>query len=309
MRYIRYADDFLLGFIGPKAEAEDIKTRLATFLGTPLHLTLAPEKTLVTHATTDRARFLGYEIGGLASDTKFDDERRRSINGRVALYSPKDVVETKRKRCLKEGKVMHRADLLHHREYDIVTLYPGESRGLGEYYGLALNLNSLNYLRWVRETSLLKTLASKSRPTVTQTARRLKGKRQTPNGPRPCLQVIVPREGKRPLVATCGGLSLQRRPHAKMQESVLVPYVNTRSEIVQRLLRDTCAVCGATGAVEIPHTRKLADLKRKGRKETPLWMQVMIALRRKTLALCREGPMNIHHNRQQSNDTGNRRAG
>ena len=115
------ATHLLLGFIGPKAEAEDIKTRLGTFLGTQLHLTLAPEKTLVTHATTDRARFLGYEIGVLASDIKFDDERRRSINGRVALYIPEDVVETKRKRFLKEGKVIHRAELLNHSEYDIVT--------------------------------------------------------------------------------------------------------------------------------------------------------------------------------------------
>ena len=178
-----------------------------------------------------------------------------------------------------------------------------------EYYGLALNLSRLNYLRWVMETSLLKTVAHKSRTTVTQSARRLKAKRQTPNGPRPCLQVIVPREGKHPLVATFGGLSRQRRPHAKIQDTVLVPYVNTRSEIVQRLLRDVCEVCGAKEAVEIHHIRKLADLNRKGRKEIPLWKQVMIALRRKTLALCHECHMTIHHNRQQSNDTGNRRAG
>src|SRR5262245_56634778 len=63
LKYVRYADDFLLGFIGPKAEAEEIKERLSTFLHTEMKLTLAGEKTLITHAGTGRARFLGYEIG------------------------------------------------------------------------------------------------------------------------------------------------------------------------------------------------------------------------------------------------------
>ena len=35
LRYIRYADDHILGFIGPKAEAEEIKARLARSSGRP----------------------------------------------------------------------------------------------------------------------------------------------------------------------------------------------------------------------------------------------------------------------------------
>jgi len=107
LRYVRYADDFLLGFSGPKAEAEEIKQRLTTFLGTKLNLTLAAEKTLLTHALTGKARFLGYEIGIMKCQTKFDDKRRRVINGKVGLYIPEDVIQTKRKRYLRDGKVMH----------------------------------------------------------------------------------------------------------------------------------------------------------------------------------------------------------
>ena len=62
LRYCRYADDTLLGFAGPKAEAEQIKRRLAEFLRDDLKLDLSPDKTLITHARTQRARFLGYEI-------------------------------------------------------------------------------------------------------------------------------------------------------------------------------------------------------------------------------------------------------
>ena len=64
LRYLRYADDILLGLIGPVTEAEEIKARLTTFLSRELKLTLSAEKTLITHAHTGKARFLGYEIGG-----------------------------------------------------------------------------------------------------------------------------------------------------------------------------------------------------------------------------------------------------
>jgi hypothetical protein len=123
LRYVRYADDFLLGLADPKAEAEEIKDRLTTFLQTELNLTLAAEKTLITHALTGRARFLGYEIGILKSQTKFDDFRRRSINGNVGLYVPEDVIQTKRKRFLRDGRTIHRAELINDSEYDIIYRY------------------------------------------------------------------------------------------------------------------------------------------------------------------------------------------
>ncbi|HYU71121.1 MAG TPA: reverse transcriptase/maturase family protein, partial [Ktedonobacteraceae bacterium] len=70
LRFCRYADDFALGFIGPKAEAEEIKRQLATFLREELHLNLSEEKTLVTHARSEAAKFLGYEITLLHDDRK-----------------------------------------------------------------------------------------------------------------------------------------------------------------------------------------------------------------------------------------------
>src|SRR5213594_619710 len=82
LRYVRYADDFLLGFIGPRHEAEVIKAELGVFLRDHLKLELSERKTLLTHASSDAAKFLGYEISALRSDTKHDDVKRRSINGR-----------------------------------------------------------------------------------------------------------------------------------------------------------------------------------------------------------------------------------
>ena len=310
LRYVRYADDFLLGFSGPKAEAEEIKQRLTTFLGTKLNLTLAAEKTLLTHALTGKARFLGYEIGIMKCQTKFDDKRRRVINGKVGLYIPEDVIQTKRKRYLRDGKVMHRTELINDSEYDIIYRYQGEYRGLVDYYGMAQNLTWLNGLKWVMDTSLLKTLARKNRTTVVKTCKRLRNIQQTPNGPRKCLKLIVPREGKKPLVAIFGGLSLRQRMNTAIKDQVIKPYIRTRSEVVDKLLHDTCELCGAKEEVHMHHIRKLADLKKKGRKEKPYWMQIMIARKRKTLAVCRKCHEGIHHNRPRSKrEEGNRRAG
>jgi group II intron reverse transcriptase/maturase len=70
LRYVRYADDILLGFTGPKAEAEEIKRRLGQFLRDDLKLELSETKTLITHARTEAARFLGYEL-----ITQYDDRK------------------------------------------------------------------------------------------------------------------------------------------------------------------------------------------------------------------------------------------
>ena len=92
LRYVRYADDHMLGFIGPKAEAEQIKAKLAQFLRETLGLELNQAKTLITHARTQRARFLGYDIIVQHSSTKIT-RSRRSVNGKIALRVPPDVVK------------------------------------------------------------------------------------------------------------------------------------------------------------------------------------------------------------------------
>ncbi|MEK8144998.1 reverse transcriptase/maturase family protein [Streptomyces sp. M10(2022)] len=77
LRYIRYADDHLLGFTGPKAEAETIKQRLATFLRDDLKLELNQGKTLITHGRTQAARFLGYDITVQHADAKVSGRPRQ----------------------------------------------------------------------------------------------------------------------------------------------------------------------------------------------------------------------------------------
>ncbi|WP_421433005.1 group II intron reverse transcriptase/maturase [Solwaraspora sp. WMMB335] len=169
----RYADDTLLGFAGPKAEAEQIKARLAAFLRDDLKLELSQEKTLITHARTQAARFLGYEITVHHNDRKVT-RGRRSANGVVGLRVPPAVIKAKSAPYLARGKPERRARLINDDDHTIVNTYAAEYRGIVQYYLLAGNVARLYRLHWVMETSLLKTLANKHRSSVSKMARKYK---------------------------------------------------------------------------------------------------------------------------------------
>jgi group II intron reverse transcriptase/maturase len=295
LRYVRYADDFLLGFIGPKGEAHAIKEQLRRYLAEGLQLELSEEKTLITHVMTERARFLGYEITRFHEDTRHDKDGRRSINGEISLQIPKDVVQARCQLYMKNGKAHHRAELINNDDYTIISDYQGQYRGYVQYYILAHNIHDLSQLRWVMLTSLLKTLAAKHQASVNSIVKRCKSTVQTADGRLRCFEVKVEREGKRPLVARFGGIALKRQPRGHIED---VPTTITikpgRSELVQRLLADTCELCGSNEKCQVHHIRKLADLKQKGRKEKPLWVRTMVARRRKTLIVCHNCHWDIH---------------
>ena len=296
LRYIRYADDFLLGFAGPKDEADEIKTRLGRFLQDNLKLELSDAKTLVTHGRTQAARFLGYEVSVQHNDTKLDANGLRSVNGNIGLRVPSDVVRAKCAPYMRGGKPVHRAERLHDSPYSIVSQYQVEFRGIANYYRRAVNLTSLNRLRWVMGLSLAKTLASKLKISVAQVYRQYGTTIETEQGPRKVLKVEKERPGRDPLVAYWGGISLARDTRANLVDK-LPPILNGRTELVERLLADTCELCGSKVKVQVHHVRALKDLRRKGRAKPPAWMEVMAARRRKTLVVCASCHADTHAGR------------
>jgi hypothetical protein len=123
LRYVRYCDDHLLGFTGPKAEAEEIKRRLAQFLRENLKLELSQDKTLITHARSDRASFLGYEISVQHDDRQRTASGQRAVNGAVSLHVPKSVIQAKSALYLKRGQPARRSQVINYGDYDIVRIY------------------------------------------------------------------------------------------------------------------------------------------------------------------------------------------
>jgi len=283
LRYIRYADDHLLGFAGPKAEAEAIKERLGKFLREELKLELSPEKTLITHARTGAARFLGYDIR-TGHNQRYHRNGRRAVNGEIQLSVPDAVIKAQAAPYLVRGQPARQAQWVDHDDYSIVATFGAKYRGIAQYYMLAGDIRKVHRLRWVMETSMLKTLAGKHGSSVSKMAARYKAKVLTPRGPRTGFEAFLDREGKQPLVARFGGFPLARQKTAVLTDRLNTGPVYRRMELIDRLQSAICELCGSQSTVRVHHVKALADLDRS--ETAPQWAKAMIKRRRKTLIVC-----------------------
>jgi group II intron reverse transcriptase/maturase len=302
LRYIRYADDFLLGFVGPRVETEEIRQRLGEFLERRLKLTLSMEKTLITHATDGKAKFLGYEIKVTRCGSLVSENGERTTNGNIALLMPRQVVTKYRDRYSKGGKISARPDLIPESDYTVIQRYQGVLQGLYNFYCMAVNVGNkkrMTYLKWLLGTSLTKTLASKFKCKVTDIHRRYAASVLDHK----VLQVVIKRPDKEPLVATFGGIPFERIPEGMgvtdfQFELAWFKQTSNRAEVIQRLLAGGCELCGIKGEpVQVHHIRKLADIDRPGRRPKADWEKVMSARKRKSLVVCEDCHKIIHAGR------------
>jgi group II intron reverse transcriptase/maturase len=304
LRYVRYADDFLLGFVGPKNEAITIRDTLSEYLGQTLKLTLSPEKTLITHASDDKAKFLGHEITVTRAENKLTAFMRngkptkaRSNNGSIALLMPTKVVHSYRNRFSEGNRIVHRQELLAETDYTIVQRYQSVLKGLYNFYCMTQNVSRrMHGIKWILETSLTKTLASKLRCHVSHIYK----KYRVDILGRKMLRVVIQRPNKKPLVAIFGGFPIERKPKGltgtdiSFRESWNYP-ATSRSEVVQRLTAGKCELCGRTDLpISAHHIRKLADIDRPGRRPKEDWEKIMAARKRKSLMVCTDCHTNIH---------------
>ena len=169
LKYVRYADDFLIAINGTREECEEIKAKLTDFVRDTLKMELSQEKTLITHSNTP-ARFLGFDVRVRRdSSVKRSGKRKmRTMNNKVELNIPlKDKVETyllSHSIAKRDGKRLipiHRPILLNRTDLEIVMIYNAELRGLCNYYAIASNFNKLVYFGYLMEYSCLKTLSGK----------------------------------------------------------------------------------------------------------------------------------------------------
>jgi Type II intron maturase/Homeodomain-like domain len=196
----------------------------------------------------------------------------RTVNGTIGLRVPKTVIKATCARYLQRGKPAHRTQLVNHDDHTIIATYGTEYRGIVQYYLPAGDVWRLARLRWVMETSLLKTLALKHRTAVSKMARKYRTTIDIPHGKRRCFEARVEREGRQPLVARFGGIPLKRQRAAVLTDRPPVP-ATARKELISRLLAGRCEVCGGAVDIEVHHVRKLADLNQasQSRKNTWRW--------------------------------------
>ena len=277
----------------------EIKQELKQFLQDKLKLQLSEEKTLITHARSQQAHFLGYTISVAQADTyrhKTPKHNGRIVNGKIELKIPRTVIKEKCQRYMQKEKPAQRQEMTHDSVFSILSDYQAVYRGIVGYYRLANNLHRLNQLKNVMEQSLVKTLAHKLKVSVSKVYRKYKTIMLIEGKPYKGLQVSVPREseGKPPLVAQWGGIPLKHQNWAILKDQIAPDRVG-HSEIVQRLLAQQCELCGSTENICVHHIRSLKDLDKPGRRKKPEWMEKMAARRRKTLVICRKCHSSIHN--------------
>jgi group II intron reverse transcriptase/maturase len=292
MLYCRYADDFLIGVIGSKQEAEQAKLEAQEFLRSELALEVSVEKSGVHHANNG-VEFLGYRVriwgkrrGGRQAERATLAGRhltRRTKTQNIQLAVPEHKVRAFNKRKgygnLDQLQSTQRGFLTPLSDVEIVMAYNGEMRGLANYYRLAWDvkraLNRLYYLWW---GSLLRTLAMKHKTTVSKAAKHLR----TPDGEFVARYTV---DGK-PYEARVFKLKhLGRSPVPTAGVDAvenLKKWIERRSTIVERFNARVCELCGSVDRpVEIHHVRKLADMKK-----SPLWVRLKSVRTRKRIILC-----------------------
>jgi hypothetical protein len=230
----------------------------------------------------------------------YQTKKVRRINGQIEMSIPHDILMEKCQNYMRGEKPVHKMVLIDDTAYSIMAQYQAEYRGFVEYYQLANDIHRCSLLKWVMGISLTKTLAKKLKRTVSQIRKKYAAMVIVNKKPYKALQVTVPREGKKPLVATWGGIPLQRKPHAILTDEPPI-YWAGRSELEKRLLADTCELCGSREKIEVHHIRALKDLNQKGRREKPHWMTIMASRKRKTLVVCQSCHKDIHAGRPARN--------
>ena len=287
LKYIRYADDFILGVIGSKEEAQRIKEDIKSFLSASLALELSEEKTLITH-TGKSAKFLGYEI-----TVTRDNHQRRDVRGCLRRTYGKRVrlnvsMATLRDKLLEYGameiklrngkevwKPKCRSGLIFNDDLEILDRYNRETVGFCNYYLIANNCVVLHNFRYIMEYSMYKTFAGKYRSTVRKINKKYRYNKL----------FTVKYEQKGAIKSrTFYKTSFKRRTTAFNGSCDIEPYSIadvSRTNLTDRLKAEKCELCGATGKLIMHHVRNLKDLKGK-----ESWERLMSARRRKTIALC-----------------------
>ena len=290
--YVRYADDFLIGVIGSKADAEQIKKDVGSFIHENLHLEMSEEKTLITHGH-NFAKFLGYEItvskDGFNKKTKTGFTRRVN-SGKVLLYVPHDKwlkrlltydalkIKYDKQHDNKEvWEPVRRSCLLHLDDLEILNQYNAEIRGLYNYYRLANNVSVLNNFYYVMRYSMLKTFAGKYRTRISRIIRKYR------KGKDFAVEYLQKNGKVGQTLFYNKGFCRDTKVGRENPDIVARAVENYGSNsLIKRLRANKCEWCGAENVpLEMHHIRKLKDLK--GRKQ---WEIAMIGRKRKTMALC-----------------------
>jgi len=285
VKYIRYADNWIIGVTGPRKLAEDIKRKVRNFLSTELKLTLSEKKTVIINSRTQEAKFLGYKIR-LGRTNKEQKQtvttngsgkvfKRRSTGSEIVLRVPmEEIIKRLHTKgfCDKNGNPVHRAPWQQLDEDQIVSLYSSINRGIQLYYRPTDNWASVQRVQYILKFSLAKTLAGKRKSKI---SRVISGKGD--------IKIRARRKDKEKEIAFYQNHDWTTKRDS-FNNTVKVDLVRMNIRMRTRSkLGLPCCICGDSERVQMHHVR---HLRKMTEKRTKGFTRVMDALNRKQVPVC-----------------------
>ena len=297
LKYVRYADDFLIGVIGSKEDCVSIKEDIKQFMADKLKLELSDEKTLITNARK-HAKFLGYDVFVRKSNETHRDKNghlTRSLDHKIVLYVTTEVMRKKLleydalKIIVQNGKEVWkpkgRTYMRCLDDLEIISQYNSEIMGFYNFYSIANNSPVIDSFYNIMEYSMYKTYAAKYSTSKKKIIAKYKK-----NG-----VFAIPYTNKRGYEFKREfydkGFKRKELPNRYLDDRLpnTIAITGGRNGLIKRLQARVCENCGATDNLEMHHVRKLKDLKGKSD-----WEIKMISRKRKTLAVCSVCHHKIH---------------
>nr|ATI20527.1 hypothetical protein [Juglanconis juglandina] len=302
IKYVRYADDWLIGVWGKKSTAVKLKEQIKEFLES-LKLTLSSppagmqgvkEKTLITNARSQEAKFLGTRIKRVASNKHMiltksitTGRTRRIPSGNIRMSIPlKGIIkrlEDKKFFVMEKGKWKMKSipkfTILPMK--DIIRRYRSIYNGFFNYYRFADNIGGMMKVYWILKESLRKTLSRKfgvgKRELYGKYGKDLGINYSNSKGETQSINFSIPKPKKDPM-----NFAIQLIPRDPLYAGIWK--VRTISS-----LGTICASCGSE-EVEMHHLKHIRTLNVKLGK----FDQMVAKINRKQVPLCRECHMKVH---------------
>lgn len=290
VKYVRYADDFLIGMIAPKAYAVDLKQKIKEFLKNELCLRLSDEKTKITHAADNDVAFLGYIIRkGTGKHNKFQSN---PFDPTIRIYMNTDGILKKLREngmCTGNGYPIGITRLLREPPEEIIKYGNQVLRGLLTQQRGCANFYKGSRIQYIVQFSIAKTLARKFDISMKKVFARYG---------RSLLVNYKNAKGKAcsASLALYKSFSRQKDFFAKIKsavKSLYLPKYNLRDPLSR-----ICYICGNPHFHVSMYHRKTK--KKLDKPYSPI-VTVMLAINRRQIPLCKHCFANVEADRFQLN--------
>lgn len=302
--YTRYADDWVIGIIGSKEDAINLKNKAQTYFNEELKLELSSEKTLITHGK-DGFKFLGFFIkknDGTHIKKNSKGVKVRTMSSKYQILMPQrkefEFINDNGYGYFVNGTWKPSAikKLFANDDLEIIEYYNTSFRGLYNYYSICDNVSNLQTARWIWQLSWGKTMANKYRST--------KGKMFSKYQINGKIGVkYTTKKGEK--IAWLFNEPLRKRkipyedPSVDSKNGKAYQILFTRTSLMDRLKACKCELCGKENVpLQMHHIKRIKEL----RKRTSLSEaeKFMVSRNRKQIALCGDCHINVHkHERLQ----------